>query len=144
VDRQDLWVSRSASGWWVVGRGCGGLGDFAETRSGTVVCVEFAFVAFNLAEYGVWVTVLVYAYGHGGTTATAFVAVAQLVPADVLAPTLTALLLTAMPSPLHLACRGRDRARLACLRRGCVCEQAELYCPACGLGTGAAIELHSD
>jgi len=61
-------------------------------RSHAVARVEVAFAAFNLAEYGVWVTVLVYAYGHGGATATALVAVGQLVPAGILAPTLTALL----------------------------------------------------
>ncbi len=61
-------------------------------RCRTVLRIEVAFTAFNLAEYGVWVTVLVYAYGHGGATATALVAVGQLVPAAVLAPTLTTVL----------------------------------------------------
>ncbi len=48
--------------------------------------VELAFLAFGLAEFGVWVSVLVYAYGQGGTTAAAVVAAVQLVPAAVVAP----------------------------------------------------------
>ena len=61
-------------------------------RCRAVIRLEVAFAAFNLAECGVWVTMLVYAYANGGTTATALVAVAQLVPAGVLAPKLTTLL----------------------------------------------------
>jgi MFS family permease len=48
--------------------------------------VEIAFLAFACAEYGVWVAMLVYAYQQGGTTASAVVAVAQLLPAAVVAP----------------------------------------------------------
>jgi hypothetical protein len=48
--------------------------------------VELAFSGFNLAEHGVWVAVLVYAFERGGTTMTAAVAVAQLVPAAIVAP----------------------------------------------------------
>jgi MFS family permease len=51
--------------------------------------MEIAFCGFNLAEYGVWVAVLVYAYERGGTLVTAAVAVAQLVPAGLLAPVLS-------------------------------------------------------
>ncbi len=50
--------------------------------------VEIAFAGFTMAEYGVWVAVLVYAYRHGGVNVTAAVAVAQLVPAGALAPVL--------------------------------------------------------
>jgi hypothetical protein len=51
------------------------------------VCrVELAFSGFNVAEYGVWVAVLVYAYERGGTTLTGAVAVAQLIPAAIVAP----------------------------------------------------------
>jgi MFS family permease len=49
-----------------------------------------AFVAFVVAEYAVWIGMLVYAYGHGGATAAGLVAFAQLAPGIVLAPVLSA------------------------------------------------------
>jgi MFS family permease len=48
--------------------------------------VEFAFFGFSCSEHGMWVAMLVYAYRQGGTSTAAFVAVAQLVPAAVVAP----------------------------------------------------------
>ncbi len=53
--------------------------------------LELAFGAFNGAEWGVWVAMLVYAYGHGGATAAAAIALIQLLPAAVLAPSLATL-----------------------------------------------------
>lgn len=49
-----------------------------------------AFTAFSITEYGTWVTVLVYAYSVGDATTVGAVAVAQLVPAALLAPLLAA------------------------------------------------------
>ena len=48
-----------------------------------------AFVAFVVAEYAVWIGMLVYAYGHGGATAAGLVAFAQLAPGMVLGPVLS-------------------------------------------------------
>lgn len=48
--------------------------------------LELAFVAFKLTESGTWIAMLVYAYALGGAAAAGIAAVAQLVPAALLAP----------------------------------------------------------
>jgi MFS family permease len=53
--------------------------------------VTLAYALFGAAEFGVWITLLVFAYGRGGATASLLMVVVQLVPCIVLAPLLGAL-----------------------------------------------------
>src|SRR3954452_15489617 len=43
--------------------------------------VELAFATFNVAEWGTWLAMLVYAYAHGGVTAAGVLPTAVLAPA---------------------------------------------------------------
>jgi hypothetical protein len=65
-------------------RGWGAFRSLAGNKA--LVRVVGGYVLFTLTEYSVWVAMLVYAYQHGGATVAGLVALAQLVPAAVLAP----------------------------------------------------------
>lgn len=66
-------------------------GDTARTyrtvmRSRSLRRVLIAFLFFNAEEYGIWIAITVFAYDIGGATTAGLVAIAQLVPAAILAP----------------------------------------------------------
>jgi Cyclic nucleotide-binding domain/Major Facilitator Superfamily len=53
--------------------------------------VGFAYALFGAAEFGVWITLLVFAYRHGGPTSSMLMVLVQLVPCIVFSPFLGAL-----------------------------------------------------
>ena len=55
-------------------------------RDRRLLLLSTAFLGFNATEFGVWVVILVYAYGLGGATAAAAAAMVQLIPAAIAAP----------------------------------------------------------
>jgi MFS family permease len=70
----------------------GRLGAFgALAGNGALRRVVGGYALFTLTEYSVWIAMLVYAYSRGGATLAGLVALAQLVPAALLAPVFAAL-----------------------------------------------------
>jgi Cyclic nucleotide-binding domain/Major Facilitator Superfamily len=55
-------------------------------RNRSLMQVEVAWLAFNSAEWGVWLTLMVWAYTHGGAAATSLIVIVQLVPCVFLSP----------------------------------------------------------
>jgi MFS family permease len=53
--------------------------------------VQAAFLGFNAAEYATWIAILLYAYEKTGPASVGVVALAQLIPAAVLAPVVASL-----------------------------------------------------
>ena len=68
------------------------LGVFGTAfRNRSLLLVELAWLAFNSAEWGVWLALMVWAYTYGGAAAVSLIVIVQLVP-----------------SHLHLALPRRD------------------------------------
>ena len=55
-------------------------------RDPTLARMLLAFLGFNMAEFATWVAIIVYAYGLGGASMAAIVAMIQLIPAGLIAP----------------------------------------------------------
>jgi MFS family permease len=76
---------------------------FVHWRATKRSCVVAAYALFIIAEYSVRIAMLVFAYSRGGATIAGLVALAQLVPAAVLAPVFSAIADRRSPVAL-LAC----------------------------------------
>jgi hypothetical protein len=63
----------------------------ASSRDPVLRRVGVAYALFGVAEFGVWITLLVFAYGHGGPTASMLMILVQLVPCIAFSPFLGAL-----------------------------------------------------
>jgi predicted MFS family arabinose efflux permease len=60
--------------------------------------VGFAYALFAASEFGIWIALLVFAYGHGGASAGTSIVLIQLVPCMVLGPFIGALVDRRRPS----------------------------------------------
>lgn len=68
------------------------LGVFATAaRNRSLLLIELSWLAFNGAEWGVWLTLMVWAYTHGGAAGTSLIVIIQLLPCIFISPYLGAL-----------------------------------------------------
>ena len=68
------------------------LGVFGTAfRNRSLLLVELAWLAFNSAEWGVWLALTVWAYTNGGAAAVSLIIIVQLVPSIFISPYLGAI-----------------------------------------------------
>ena len=60
-------------------------------RNRSLLLVELAWLAFNSAEWGVWLALMVWAYTYGGAAAASLIVIVQLVPSIFISPYLGAI-----------------------------------------------------
>ena len=88
-----------------------------------------AYLLFILTEYAVWIAMLVFAYNRGGTAVAGLVAVAQLVPAAVVAPVAASL--------------ADRRSPVVMLAGGYVAQVAGMTGTAAAIGAGAPLAAYA-
>jgi len=72
-----------------------------------------AYALFGSAEFGIWIALLVFAYGHGGPTASMLMVLVQLIPCIALGPFLGALADRRRPSRVLCAGYGLQAVSIA-------------------------------
>jgi hypothetical protein len=75
--------------------------------------VGFAYSLFGTAEFGVWITLLVFAYGHGGPSASLLMVLVQLIPCIAVGPFLGAFVDRQRPSHVLRIGYGLQAASMA-------------------------------
>ena len=75
--------------------------------------VGLAYALFGAAEFGIWITLLVFAYRHGGPTASMLMVLVQLIPCIALGPFLGALTDRRRPSRVLCASYGFQALSMA-------------------------------
>jgi len=103
------------------------FGSLAGNRA--LLRVLVAYLMFTLTEYAVWIAMLVFAYRRGGTVTTGLVAVAQLVPAAVVAPV--------------VASAADRRSPVALLAGGYLAQAAAMAGTAMAVGAGAPLAAYA-
>ncbi len=109
------------------GRRLRAFGSLAGNRA--LLRVLAAYLLFILTEYAVWIAMLVFAYHRGGTVTAGLVAVAQLVPAAVVAPVTAAV--------------ADRRSPLVLLAWGYVAQAAGMAGTAAAIGAGAPLAAYA-
>ena len=72
-----------------------------------------AYALFVSAEFGIWIALLVFAYGHGGATASTLIVLVQLIPCIALAPLVGAFVDRGRPSSVLRAGYALQTASMA-------------------------------